>query len=249
MALNLVTTKIHGFPDWHLTGWPDFERWIEKVSSTSITTLFRGQRCAWKLLPHLARDTNNRSVLSLEQASLQEFRERAVSSLQEVPKTDWDWLVTAQHHGLPTRLLDWSEDPLIALWFALRNASKENSSPEVWAFSPYANDIIDNLGSARPFSGSHTKAFQASFNHPRIKAQKSWFTATKFVEKASTGFVPIERNQRLRHRIQRVRISMTAISRLQSELEARDYTKLRVIPDTDEVASKIKKKFFPRMPA
>ena len=44
MALNEITQKIHGFPDWHARTLEDFEDWIDKVKGRTGTTIYRGQR-------------------------------------------------------------------------------------------------------------------------------------------------------------------------------------------------------------
>lgn len=53
---------------------------------------------------------------------LDAFKRRARPYIDQIPQNDFEWMFVAQHHGLPTRLLDWSTSPLVALYFAVANA-------------------------------------------------------------------------------------------------------------------------------
>ncbi len=50
----------------------------------------------------------------------------------------WELYALMQHHGLPTRLLDWSESPLVALYFALTSEPKSRAHRAVWVLNPYS---------------------------------------------------------------------------------------------------------------
>jgi hypothetical protein len=64
------------------------------------------------------------------------IRAPALSRFEPMPTDDWDLYFLMQHYGAPTRLLDWTESPLIALYFALRDNPGHYDSC-VWMLEPY----------------------------------------------------------------------------------------------------------------
>src|SRR5271166_2022212 len=68
----------------------------------------------------------------------EEFATRApaLSRFEAIPAGDWDFYLLMQHYGAPTRLLDWTESPTIALYFALRD-NRGYYDSAVWMLDPY----------------------------------------------------------------------------------------------------------------
>lgn len=94
-----------------------------------------------KLIPSLARPP--RSV-EAELTLIKRFKQNAFPFLKSAPTSEWDWLFLMQHHGVPTRLLDWSDSPLIALWFAMEEDGNESDAC-VWALRPIELNRMANL--------------------------------------------------------------------------------------------------------
>src|SRR4051794_3378288 len=65
------------------------------------------------------------------------FQNLAPMYLAREPLDEWDWYYVMQHYRIPTRLLDWTESPLTALYFALGSAV-EGTPACVWVLDPIA---------------------------------------------------------------------------------------------------------------
>jgi hypothetical protein len=149
--------------------------------------LFRGHgNGAWPLVPSIGRPfiRSAKKVLlvngyedwkTLEDCLLEEFIKYSPPFLSVRPASKLEWLVLAQHHGLPTRLLDWNSNPLKALFFAVENPVHKDDGA-VWALSPNGwwtdvskvEDGIDNAQHVYPWYPDHS--------NPRIAAQEGCFT-------------------------------------------------------------------------
>lgn len=98
---------------------------------------FRGQSDkTWGLVPTLAR--NSGVHLNKESAIYKRFLQNATQLIEHPPEDEWGWLFLMQHHSAPTRLLDWTESPLVALYFCTSNVEHDAVDAAFWCLDPIA---------------------------------------------------------------------------------------------------------------
>lgn len=97
---------------------------------------FRGQASSslsWGLKPKLYRPEYD---VDDEAEIRQEFQSRALQLIQgRIPSSAYEWYFLMQHYRVPTRLLDWTDNPLVALFFAVEDPSRRQI-PAVWVVDP-----------------------------------------------------------------------------------------------------------------
>jgi len=123
---------------------------------------------------------------------IKEFRRRLARERDIAALDAWDILIYAQHHGLSTRLLDWTTNPLFALWFAcLDYASTSNGY--IYLLSAREEDLVDTSIEKDPFKIKKTYVLKPNVNNSRIRAQSAWFTVHRFSKEAKQ-FVDLHKN-------------------------------------------------------
>lgn len=95
---------------------------------------YRGQADeSWSLMPGYLRPAAPPSESTL----IKKFKQSAAMLVNTIPKESFDWLFLMQHYGVPTRLLDWSESPLVALYFAVEKHSEHiDTDAALWSLRP-----------------------------------------------------------------------------------------------------------------
>lgn len=128
------------------------------------------------LIPKVARNWHlGAGLLRQEEAVLlHQFKIRATPFLENRPSSDWEWLSLAQHHGLPTRLLDWTRNPLIALYFCCINDAAQDGA----VYGCRCLNEVDINAVPNPFDLKDDRKWSPYHISPRLAAQDGLFTVS-----------------------------------------------------------------------
>lgn len=134
-----------------------FEEYLQTVRNElpDGRKYFRGQTRligdGYELKPSIGRYTHllDKSYAErddLEREVLEVFGNHLVTHVQHLPRSEWEALAIAQHHGLPTRFMDWTTNPLVALYFAVRETTSDRDG------GPLNSAVYVLISDPRPYT-------------------------------------------------------------------------------------------------
>ena len=147
----------------------------DKPFGEAETLWFRGHTdSSWKLTPKLYRKEYQGAD---ENEIRQEFQSRALQLIQgRMPTDKWEWYFLMQHYGAPTRLLDWTDNPLVGIYFAVVD-HPGTCDAAVWVLNPWWSNRKLRRGIQGPMlpdwkdADSYLKDLEGAFSGEGIAAR------------------------------------------------------------------------------
>lgn len=192
---------------------------------------FRGHSsCTFQLVPKIGRISHtSKTRQKFEQSIFTMFKRCAVQYLNKIPSNDWEWLALAQHHGVPTRLLDWSFNPIVALYFAMEERVDEDGVVYAIRSPPRVPQKMIDTGS--PFSIESLMRFLPNIIVPRVWVQEGLFTIQADIESPLSATLPQG------WPIDQIIIPAACKNRIRYELYRQGTHRAALFPDIDGLAA------------
>ncbi len=187
------------------------------------------------MLPKIARIKLRGELINIEKLIIDEFRRTSLPLSDIQPNNNWDLLAIAQHHGLPTRLLDWTYSALVALWFAVSKTPYGDNPGIVWILKPDIDDFINDTDGDDPLSNKKTRIFRPRIVSRRISAQAALFTVHKINE--GERVVKFENHTLVTKKLFKIQIPANKFSAIRHRLNMLGINASTVFPDIDGLCS------------
>lgn len=208
--------------------------------------LFRGQKDDFPLIPKIARLKPKDDLFATELLLLQEFKRINPLLIDaQRPMDDWDYLTLGQHFGLPTRLLDWSNNALTALWFAIweENPEKENcANAIVWILMAESEDFNLDIESAHPFDIQETKIFRPRIIKQRINNQSGVFCIQP--SKEIHEKVALNEADSFKNKLLKIKIPVARFQDIRNDLNTLGVNAFTIFPELEGLCAHLQWRYF-----
>jgi len=229
---------------------------LENKVVTNDYTLFRGHNdFTWKLLPKIARDVIKfRSKVDNESLMIETFKRYAKQFLGKALQNEWDYFALAQHHGMATRLLDWTTNPLAALWFCVQKPCCVDFGA-LWVLQLESDDYlkasqIEDDKKTKPWFEVHDPlklfnyyspltitnsiiVYQPHLLDQRIVNQNGWFTVHQNIK---NEYVDLSQHEKFSSRLTKILVPKSVFSDIRSKLDTLGVNQMSLFPDLDGVS-------------
>lgn len=234
----------------------DYLRVIRDYKERNITHgntedfLFRGQEADHPLIPKISRLKPKGKFRETERLLLYEFKRTNPLLVDTAAKyDDWDYLTLGQQFGLPTRLLDWSNNALTALWFATGTDPLKETRSEyavVWVLMGEHEDFRLNTDESHPFDIRQTKIFRPRVIKQRINNQSGVFSIQPIEE--IEGKVALNETSEFRDKLLKIRIPSRTFGDIRSDLNILGINAFTIFPELEGLCSFLQWRYFHSQP-
>lgn len=240
---------------------------IENFQAKTSISWYRGcHDRKYELTPTLYRHptiSKFKEIADLEVKITTRFIQRSLPFLSRTLPDEWDKLFLMQHYGVPTRLLDWTENPFVALYFALTGrASSAKIDSAIWLCDPvswnraalkhlsFTGDILDQSSTfVRAYSPGAVATevptlpimIYGAYNSPRIVAQRGGFALF------GQGVEPMEKVVKQEAFpdgvLEKIEVSHELRPSMLNSLFRKGFTESVVFPDLDGLSRELRRTF------
>jgi len=215
---------------------------LELLEKFDDLQMFRGQTRDWPLLPSIGRYTEivkgYEDWRGFHDDIIYQFLRLGHPYLAGLPTKGTEAWVLGQHHGLPTRLLDTTTNPLKALFFAVNNPADDASDGVLWVFS-YTGWREDLAEEHRSFWDKELVPFLPAQLSPRLTAQEGSFISYP-LPKNRKPLTPMEKLGQDDVSLSKLVVPASAKALLRRELSVLGVQFRLLFPDLDGVARSIR---------